>query len=160
MTVPPVPAAPRRAALVFIFITLLLDILALGIIIPVLPGIVSGFLGGDTARAARVIGLFGTLWALMQFVFSPIIGALSDRFGRRRVILLSNLGLGLDYILMALAPSLGWLFAGRIISGITAASISTANAYIADVTPPEKRAGSYGLLGAAFCVGFVLCPAL
>lgn len=157
----PLPSvAPRRATLAFIFITLLLDILALGIIIPVLPRIVSGFLGGDTGRAAQVLGLFGTLWALMQFVFSPVIGALSDRFGRRRVILLSNVGLGLDYILMALAPSLGWLFAGRIISGITAASISTANAYIADVTPPDKRAGSYGLLGAAFGVGFVLGPAL
>jgi DHA1 family tetracycline resistance protein-like MFS transporter len=151
---------PRRAALVFIFITILLDILAMGMIIPVLPKMVEGFLGGDTARAAEVLGLFSTMWALMQFIFSPVLGAMSDRFGRRPVVLLSNFGLGFDYILMALAPSLGWLFAGRIISGITAASISTASAYIADVTPPEKRAASFGLLGAAFGVGFVLGPAI
>jgi DHA1 family tetracycline resistance protein-like MFS transporter len=96
----------------------------------------------------------------MQFVFSPVLGTLSDRFGRRPVVLLSNFGLGLDYILMALAPTLGWLFAGRVISGITAASVPTAGAYIADVTPPEKRAGAFGLLGAAFGLGFVLGPAL
>ncbi|QRO01470.1 TCR/Tet family MFS transporter [Archangium violaceum] len=151
---------PRRAALVFIFITILLDILAMGMIIPVLPKMVEGFLGGDTARAAEILGLFSTMWALMQFIFSPVLGAMSDRFGRRPVVLLSNFGLGFDYILMALAPSLGWLFAGRIISGITAASISTASAYIADVTPPEKRAASFGLLGAAFGIGFVLGPAI
>jgi MFS transporter, DHA1 family, tetracycline resistance protein len=151
---------PRRAALVFIFITILLDILAMGMIIPVLPKMVEGFLGGDTARAAELLGLFSTMWALMQFIFSPVLGAMSDRFGRRPVVLLSNFGLGFDYILMALAPSLGWLFAGRIISGITAASISTASAYIADVTPPEKRAASFGLLGAAFGIGFVLGPAI
>src|SRR5690606_31010089 len=99
-------------------------------------------------------------WALMQFFFSPVLGSLSDRFGRRPVILLSNLGLGLDYVLMALAPTIGWLFVGRIISGITAASISTAGAYIADVTPPERRAARFGLLGAAFGFGFVVGPAL
>src|SRR6185436_7706046 len=99
----------------------------------VLPKLVVGFLHGDTARAAQVYGLFGTAWALMQFTFSPVLGALSDRFGRRPVILLSNFGLGLDYVVMALAPSLGWLLAGRIVSGITAASFSTASAYIADV---------------------------
>jgi DHA1 family tetracycline resistance protein-like MFS transporter len=151
---------PRQAALVFIFITVLLDMLALGMIIPVLPQLVVGFLGGDTARGAEIYGIFGTVWALMQFLFSPVLGALSDRFGRRPVILLSNLGMGLDYIVMAWAPSLGWLFLGRIISGITASSISTAYAYIADVTPPEKRAGSFGVLGAAFGVGFVLGPAI
>jgi DHA1 family tetracycline resistance protein-like MFS transporter len=150
---------PRRAALAFIFVTVVLDMLALGMIVPVLPKLVESFLAGDTARAARVYGLFGTVWALMQFVFSPVVGALSDRFGRRRVILLSNLGLGLDYLLMAWAPTLGWLFAGRVISGITAASVPTAAAYIADVTPPEKRAGAFGLLGAAFGLGFVLGPA-
>jgi DHA1 family tetracycline resistance protein-like MFS transporter len=153
-------AKPRQAALVFIFITVLLDMLALGMIIPVLPQLVVGFLAGDTARGAEIYGIFGTVWALMQFLFSPLLGALSDRFGRRPVILLSNLGMGLDYIVMAWAPSLGWLFLGRIISGITASSISTAYAYIADVTPPEKRAGSFGLLGAAFGVGFVLGPAI
>ncbi|WP_309890361.1 TCR/Tet family MFS transporter [Archangium sp.] len=160
MADPTSPAAPRRAALVFIFITILLDILAMGMIIPVLPKLVVNFLGGDTVRAAEMFGVFSTAWALMQFIFSPVLGALSDRFGRRPVILLSNFGLGFDYVLMALAPTLGWLFAGRVISGITAASISTASAYIADVTPPEKRAASYGLLGAAFGIGFVLGPAL
>ncbi|PTL77197.1 TCR/Tet family MFS transporter [Vitiosangium sp. GDMCC 1.1324] len=160
MSAPTAPPSPRRAALVFIFVTVLLDILAMGMIIPVLPGIVEGFLNGDTARASEVFGLFSTVWALMQFVFSPVLGALSDRYGRRAVILVSNFGLGLDYILMALASSLHWLFVGRVISGITAASISTASAYIADVTPPEKRAASFGMIGAAFGVGFVLGPAL
>jgi DHA1 family tetracycline resistance protein-like MFS transporter len=152
--------SPRRAALAFIFVTAVLDMLALGTIIPVLPKLIVSFEGGDTASAAGVMGVFGTVWALMQFVFSPVLGALSDRFGRRPVILLSNLGLGLDYVLMAVAPTLGWLFVGRVVSGITAASIPTAGAYIADVTPPEKRAGGFGLLGAAFGVGFVLGPAL
>ncbi|MCY1079324.1 TCR/Tet family MFS transporter [Archangium lansingense] len=160
MSEPTAPGGPRRAALVFIFITILLDILAMGMIIPVLPKIVVTMLDGDTARAAGVFGLFSTVWALMQFIFSPVLGSLSDRYGRRPVILLSNFGLGFDYILMALAPTLGWLFVGRVISGITSASISTASAYIADVTPPEKRAASFGLLGAAFGVGFVLGPAI
>lgn len=157
---PPVPAARRPAAVAFIFVTVVLDVLALGIIIPVLPRLVEDFLGGDTGRAAEIYGLFGSVWALMQFVCSPMLGALSDRFGRRPVILLSNFGLGLDYIFMALASSLSWLFVGRIISGITGASFTTAGAYIADVTPPDKRAGSYGLIGAAWGLGFVLGPAL
>jgi len=134
--------------------------LAIGIIIPVLPKLVVDFVGGDAAEGARIYGLFGTVWALMQFVFSPVQGALSDRFGRRPVILISNFGLGLDYIVMALAPSLSWLFLGRVISGITAASISTSYAYVADVTPAETRAARFGLLGAAFGIGFVLGPAL
>lgn len=162
-TEPAAPAAtaePRRAAVTFIFITVLIDVLGLGIIIPVLPRLVEQFLGGDTARAAEMYGLFGTVWALMQFFCSPILGSLSDRFGRRPVILLSCLGLGLDYLFMALAPTLGWLFVGRVISGITAASFPTAMAYIADVTPPEKRAASFGVMGAAFGSGFVLGPAL
>jgi DHA1 family tetracycline resistance protein-like MFS transporter len=156
----PGPAAPRRAALAFIFITVMLDMLAMGMIIPVLPKLVLRFLEGDTARAAGIFGIFGTVWALMQFTFSPVLGALSDRFGRRRVILLSNFGLGLDYILMALAPNLTLLFIGRVISGITAASVPTAGAYIADVTPPEKRAAGFGMIGAAFGIGFILGPAL
>jgi DHA1 family tetracycline resistance protein-like MFS transporter len=154
------PAAPRKAAIAFIFVTVVLDVLAFGIIIPVLPRLVEDFLGGNTARAAEIYGLFGTIWALMQFFFSPVLGSLSDRYGRRPVILLSNFGLGIDYVFMALAPTLGWLFVGRLISGITGASFTTAGAYIADVTPPEKRAASYGVLGAAFGVGFVLGPAL
>ncbi|MDB4927713.1 MAG: major facilitator superfamily transporter [Myxococcaceae bacterium] len=153
------PAA-RRAAIGFIFVTALLDVMSLGLIIPVLPNLVKSFVGGDTASASRWVGLFGTSWALMQFVFSPVLGVVSDRFGRRPVILISVFGLGLDYVLMALAPSLGWLWLGRILSGITAASFSTAGAYIADVTPPEKRAQSFGVIGAAFGVGFVLGPAL
>ena len=149
----------RHAAFVFVFITVLLDMLALGIIVPVLPKLVEGFLAGDTARAAEIFGIFGTVWALMQFFCAPVLGAASDRFGRRPVILFSNFGLGLDYILMALAPTIAWLFVGRVISGITAASISTAHAYVADVTPPERRARAFGLLGAAFGMGFILGPA-
>ena len=151
---------PRKAAVAFIFSIVLLDVIALGIVIPVLPKLVESMLGGDTPRAAELYGLFGTAWALMQFVCSPVLGALSDRFGRRPVLLISMLGLGFDYILMALAPTLAWLFVGRIISGITSASFSTAYAYIADITPPEKRAGAFGLVGAAFGVGFVLGPAI
>lgn len=157
------PSPPRphgRAAVAFIFVTIALDMLALGLIVPVLPRLVADFNGGDTARAAHTLGLFGTVWALMQLVCAPILGSLSDRFGRRPVILLSNLALGLDYLLMALAPSLTWLFAGRIISGAAAGSIPTAAAYIADVTPPEKRAAAFGMIGAAFGLGFVLGPAL
>ena len=155
------PAQPRRkAALTFIFVTVLIDMLAFGMIIPVLPILVQDFVGGNAARAAAMYGLFGTAWALMQFIFSPVQGALSDHFGRRPVILISCAGLGLDFVLMALAPNLWWLLLGRAISGITAASFSTAGAYISDVTPPEKRAASFGIIGAAFGVGFVLGPAV
>jgi MFS transporter, DHA1 family, tetracycline resistance protein len=157
---PEVGTVRREAAFVFIFATVLLDMLAVGIIIPVLPKLVFDFLGGNAAETAKILGIFGTAWALMQFFFSPLQGALSDSFGRRLMILLSNFGVGLDYVLMALAPTLGWLFVGRVISGITAASISTAYAYVADVTPPDKRAARFGFLGAAFGAGFVLGPAL
>ncbi|HKA80807.1 MAG TPA: TCR/Tet family MFS transporter [Xanthobacteraceae bacterium] len=153
-------AAPRRAAFIFVFITVLLDMLALGIVIPVLPKLVVDFLAGDTARATEIYGIFGTAWALMQFLVSPLHGALSDRFGRRPLILFSNFGLALDYVLMAVAPNLWWLFAGRVISGITAASIATSYAYVADVTAPELRAARFGLLGVAFGAGFVFGPAL
>lgn len=220
-SVPPLTqqVEPKRAAIAFIFITVLLDVLSLGVIIPVLPKLIEGMvffqerpaelsgLVGTAEDAARLIatvrdaedegsepaarlakltsappalierilampitrytaiasvytGLFGTVWALMQFLFSPLLGSLSDKFGRRRVILLSCLGLGLDYILMALAPNLIWLFVGRVISGITAASFATAAAYIADVTPAENRAASYGLFGAAWSIGFVVGPGL
>jgi MFS transporter, DHA1 family, tetracycline resistance protein len=148
------------AAFLFIFITVVLDMLAVGIIVPVLPSLITQFRGGDAASAASIYGLFATTWAAMQFVFSPVLGSLSDRFGRRTVILLSNLGLGLDYLLMALAPSLTWLFVGRVISGITSSSFPTAMAYVSDVTPPEERAGKFGLLGAAFAVGFIVGPAV
>lgn len=152
--------SPRSAATIFILITVTLDMLALGAIIPVLPGLVRSFVSGDTVSATRIYGLFGTTWALMQFIFMPVLGALSDRFGRRPIVLLSNLGLGLDYILMALAPALWVLFAGRVLSGITAASFSVASAYIADVTPPGKRAAGFGMIGAAFGIGFICGPAL
>jgi DHA1 family tetracycline resistance protein-like MFS transporter len=157
---PPAAAPARGAAAAFIFVTILLDMFALGLIMPILPKLVESFVDNDTARAARIFGLFGTAWALMQFFFSPILGSLSDRFGRRPVVLLSNFGLGLDYVLMALAPSLIWLFVGRVISGITSASISTAFAYIADITPAEKRTAVFGKVGAAFGAGFIVGPAI
>ena len=150
----------RRAAVIFVFVTVMLDMLAFGIIIPVFPHLVQQMTGGDIANAVRWTGIMGAVFGLMQFVFSPVQGALSDRFGRRPVILASNLSLGLDFILMALAQVLPVLFIGRMISGIASASISTANAYIADVTPHDKRAAAYGLLGAAFGIGFIIGPAL
>ncbi len=148
----------RQAAVIFVFVTVVLDMLALGLIAPVLPKLVLSFLNNDMKRAADWNGIFLTVFAAMQFFFSPVIGVLSDRIGRRPVLLLSSLGLGLDYVVMALAPTIGWLFLGRIISGITASSIPTAMAYIADVTPREKRAGAFGLIGAAFGIGFTLGP--
>ncbi len=149
-----------RAAFAFIFITVLLDMLAFGVIIPVLPRLIVHLQGGDLAAAAAIFGIFGTAFAGMQFVFSPVLGALSDRFGRRPVVLLSNLGLGADYVVMALAPTIPVLFLGRLISGVTSASFATAGAYVADVTPPEKRAARFGMLGVAFGVGFIVGPAL
>jgi MFS transporter, DHA1 family, tetracycline resistance protein len=154
------PPARGGAAVAFIFVTILLDMLALGLIMPILPKLIESFVDNDTASAARIFGLFGTAWALMQFFFSPILGGLSDRFGRRPVVLLSNFGLALDYVLMALAPSLSWLFVGRVISGITSASVSTAFAYIADITPSERRAAVFGKIGVAFGAGFILGPAI
>jgi DHA1 family tetracycline resistance protein-like MFS transporter len=151
------PAA-RKAALAFIFITVLIDVIAFGVIIPVLPHLVQQFVGGDTSVAAYWTGVFAFAFSLVQFFSAPIQGALSDRYGRRPVILLSCLGLGLDFVLMALAPSLAWLFVGRIISAVTSASFTTANAYIADVVPAERRAKSYGMIGAAFGLGFIVGP--
>ena len=152
-------ATPRhRAALVFIFVTVLIDVLSFGLIIPVLPHLVQDFVGGSVASAAVWVGIFGTAFAAIQFVSAPIQGALSDRFGRRPVILLSCLGLGLDFIFMALANSLPWLMVGRVISGIASASFTTANAYIADITPNESRAKAFGMIGAAFGVGFIVGP--
>ena len=153
------PAPKRRAAFVFIFITLLIDMMALGLIMPILPKLVASFVSDDASASAEVFGVFGTAWALMQLFSAPLLGMVSDRFGRRPVVLLSNLGLGLDYILMALAPSLTWLFVGRVISGITSASFSTAIAYLTDITEPEKRAAVFGKVGAAFGAGFILGPA-
>ncbi|MFM0212223.1 TCR/Tet family MFS transporter [Paraburkholderia sediminicola] len=155
------PSAMRsQAAVIFIFITVLIDVLGFGIIIPVLPELVQQMMGGDAAHGAAVYGVFGAAWALMQFIFSPLLGSISDRFGRRPVVLISCFGLGLDYIVMALAPNLGWLLFGRIVSGICSSSVSVAGAYIADVSPPDKRAAGYGMIGAAFGLGFVVGPAL
>ena len=152
----------RRAdpAVAFVFVAVVLDMIALGITVPVLPQLIRQLLHGDAPLAARYVGWFGAIWAVMQFVFSPIIGSLSDRFGRRPVLLASMFGLAADYVVMALAPTIGWLLIGRIISGITSSTGSTANAYIADVTPPEERAARFGLLGAAFGIGFVAGPAI
>jgi DHA1 family tetracycline resistance protein-like MFS transporter len=152
--------AGRPAALGFIFATALMDVIALGIIIPVLPHLIQDMAGGSTAQALHYVLIFSTSWALMQFFAAPIVGSLSDRFGRRPVLLISIFGLGCDYVIMAMAPNLAWLFIGRLISGVTAASFSTAGAYIADITPPEKRAQNFGLIGAAFGVGFVLGPSI
>ncbi|HWH38806.1 MAG TPA: TCR/Tet family MFS transporter [Usitatibacter sp.] len=150
----------RKATVAFIFALVVMDVVALGIVIPVLPKLVESFMGGDTARASGIYGAMTTAWGVMQFLAMPVVGMLSDRFGRRPVILISCLGLGLDYFVMALAPNVGWLFVGRVLSGATSANFSTAFAYIADVTPQEKRAGAFGMMGAAFGVGFVVGPAL
>ncbi len=161
MTEPQHLAHPRRrAAVIFIFVTVTIDMLAFGIIIPVLPHLIVELIGGSIAKAAVWSSGFSTLFMLMQFVCSPIQGALSDRFGRRTVILISSFGLGVDFIVMALAPFLWLLFIGRAVSGACAASFSTANAYISDITPREKRAAAFGMLGGAFAIGFVVGPAL
>lgn len=153
-------AGKRHAALGFIFVTILLDMLAFGIAAPTLPKLISDFLGGNTAKASEYLGLFTTTFALMQFFFAPVLGMISDRFGRRPVVLLSNFGLAMDYLIMAVAPSLRWLFLGRTLAGLSASSVSTATAYISDITPPEKRSKSFGLLGAAFGMGFIVGPAI
>lgn len=160
LPVPPAPPPATRAAVGFIFVTVLLDMLAFGVIIPVMPNLVITFTGGDHVGAANALGVFNTVWAAMQFICAPIIGSLSDRFGRRPVILGSITGLGADFVLMALAPSLPWLFVGRVLSGMTSASFPTAAAYIADVTPPAQRAARFGMIGAAFGIGFIVGPAL
>ena len=153
--------SPRRqAALIFVFITVALDMIALGVIGPVFVPLVEQFLHGDVQRAATVVGVFGTVFALMQFGWAPVLGVLSDRFGRRPIIVLSNLGMAADYVVMALAPNLAWLLIGRVVSGITAANATAASAYVSDVTTPEKRAGAFGMIGAAFGLGFVLGPAI
>ncbi|WP_431855759.1 TCR/Tet family MFS transporter [Azospirillum sp.] len=152
-------ASRRTAAVAFILVTAALDIVAMGIIIPVLPSLIEEFVGSN-ARAGAINGALVALWALMQFFASPVIGSLSDRYGRRPVILLSTIGLAVDYVMMALAPNLWWLVVGRAVAGITSSSFTTVFAYMADITPPEKRARAYGLIGAAFSAGFVAGPFL
>lgn len=148
----------RKAALPFILVTLFLDVLGIGLLVPIIPNLVKHFVGGSSEVASHYTGPLMASYALMQFIFSPIIGSLSDRYGRRPVLLLAVAGQGIDYVLMGLAPSLWWLFMARIVSGITGASFGTGAAYIADVSPPEKRAQNFGLIGIAFGLGFIVGP--
>ena len=150
----------RTPALGFIFITVLIDIIGLGIVIPIFPDLFRELGGMTYGEAARVGGRLVTVYAVMQFIFSPILGGLSDKYGRRPVILISLIGLSIDYMFLALAPTISLLFVGRIIAGICGASFTTASAYIADVSAPEKRARNFGLLGAAFALGFIIGPAI
>ncbi len=146
--------------MVFVLVTLFIDILGIGIIIPVLPELVKEFVGGSSSLAGRYYGVIGASYALMQFLFAPILGALSDRFGRRPIILVALFGLGVDYVIQGLAPSIGWLFVGRLFAGMMGASYTTANAYIADVSTPADRARNFGLVGVMFGLGFIFGPAL
>lgn len=152
--------ARRKAALPFILVTIIIDVLGIGLLIPVLPELVTELAGGDLSQGSAYYGWFIAVYAAMQFLFAPVLGGLSDRFGRRPVLLISLLGGGLDYLVMAVAPNLTILFIGRVISGITGANITAANAYIADVSAPHERAKNFGLLGAAFGIGFILGPAI
>lgn len=147
-------------ALAFIFITLLLDVTGIGIIIPIFPKLIEQLIDGNISQAARYGGFLSFAYALMQFIFSPVLGGLSDRYGRRPVLLFSLFGFGIDYLFQGFAPTIEWLFIGRILAGITGASFTTANAYIADISTPEKRAQNFGLVGAAFGVGFILGPVI
>ncbi len=147
-------------AIFFILVTVLIDVIGIGIIIPIMPSLYQELTGGTVSEASQYSAYLVFIYALMQFIFSPIIGGLSDQYGRRPVLLMSLFGFGLDFIFLALAPSIGWLFVGRIISGIAGASFTTANAYIADITEPEKRAQSFGMIGAAFGLGFIIGPSL
>jgi DHA1 family tetracycline resistance protein-like MFS transporter len=150
----------RKPALGFIFVTLFLDILGVGLIIPILPKLIEELSGGNVSAASHTYGWLAALYSLMQFLCAPVLGSLSDRFGRRAVILWSLFGSWLDYLLLAFAPTLPWFFLGRIIAGVTGANFTAANAYIADVSPPEKRAANFGLVAAAFGLGFIAGPAL
>ncbi|MCB0476122.1 MAG: TCR/Tet family MFS transporter [Flavobacteriaceae bacterium] len=150
----------KQAAIGFIFITLLIDITGWGIIIPVIPKLIEELINGDISQAAKIGGWLTFAYAITQFIFAPIIGNLSDKFGRRPVILISLFGFTLDYLLLAFAPTISWLFAGRIIAGITGASVTTASAYIADVSSPENRAKNFGMIGAAFGLGFIIGPVI
>jgi DHA1 family tetracycline resistance protein-like MFS transporter len=162
MSDPAQAAAPRgrRAAFAFIFVCAIANVLSFGLIIPILPNLVKSFVGGDTARASEWVVVFSTTWGLIQFAMGPILGLLSDRFGRRPVLMISLLGLGLDFIVMGLAPNLGWLFVGRLISGATSATFPACYAYVADVTPPERRARAFGWMASAMSFGFLVGPAI
>lgn len=149
-----------KASLTFIFITILIDVIGVGVIIPVLPSLLTELSGEGLSEASRIGGWLLGAYALMQFFFAPVLGALSDRYGRRPIILIALLGLGIDYIFHAWAPTVAWLFVGRILAGITGASFTVATAYIADISTPEKKAQNFGLVGAAFGLGFILGPVI
>jgi len=151
---------PRKASIVLVLAVVYIDMLGIGLAFPILPRLIQRFEGGDFSKGAWIFGLLAAAYALMQFLFAPALGALSDRFGRRPVLLLALLGMGINYIVLATAPTLGWLVVGRIVAGAMGASFSIANAYLADITPPEKRAQSFGLIGAAFGFGFITGPAI
>ena len=153
-------ANKKSAAIGFIFITMLIDITGWGIIIPVIPKLIKELIHGDISEAAKIGGWLTFAYAITQFVFAPIIGSLSDKFGRRPVILLSLLGFSLDYVLLSVAPTITWIFIGRILAGITGASITTASAYIADISTAENRAKNFGMIGAAFGMGFIIGPVI
>ena len=150
----------RSAAIGFIFVTLLIDVMGIGIIIPTMPTLIRGFTGGDLSTASQYSGWLMASYAIMQFIFSPVLGGLSDQYGRRPIILASLFGFSLDYLLLANAPNITWLFVGRILAGITGASFTTAQAYIADVSTAENRAKNFGMVGAAFGLGFIVGPAI
>lgn len=150
----------KSAAIGFIFVTLLIDVIGLGIIIPVIPQLIEELIQGDISEAAKYGGWLGFAYAFVQFIFSPLVGNLSDKYGRRPIILISLFGFAIDYIVLALSPNIYWLFIGRIVAGITGASITTASAYIADISTDQDRAKNFGLIGAAFGVGFIIGPVL
>jgi DHA1 family tetracycline resistance protein-like MFS transporter len=152
--------APRKAAFGFIFASALMNAVSFGIMIPILPNLIKEFTGGDTAAASESNVLFAVVWGVMQFFSGPMLGLLADRYGRRPILLISLFGLGVDFLFMAFAPSLWWLFVGRVFNGMTAASFSTANAYLADVTPPAQRAKAFGMMGSAFSFGFIIGPVI
>lgn len=149
----------RKAAIGFIFITLLIDITGLGLIIPVMPKLIEELLHtSDVSKASQYAGWLTFAYAITQFVFAPVLGNLSDKYGRRPVLLFSLLGFGIDYLFLSFAPTIGWLFVGRVIAGVTGASFTTASAYIADISTNENRAQNFGMIGAAFGLGFILGP--
>ena len=150
----------RKASLVFILAVVVIDMLGIGLVYPLVPRLIEGFLGGDMAQTSYVYGFLVAIYAAMQFIFAPVLGSLSDRYGRRPVILIALVGLAVDYLVLAFAPNLWWFIPARIISGICGATFTTAGAYMADVTPPEKRAQNFGLIGAAFGFGFIIGPAI
>ncbi|MEO7522574.1 MAG: MFS transporter, partial [Ferruginibacter sp.] len=153
-------ATNRKAAMGFIFITLMIDVTGLGLIIPVLPSLIQQLINGNISEASKLGGWLTFTYAIMQFLFAPVLGGLSDKFGRRPVLLFSLFGFALDYLFLSFAPTIGWLFVGRAIAGVTGASFTTATAYIADISTRENRAQNFGMIGAAFGLGFIIGPVI